>query len=355
MKYIKRYNSYIINELFVHKENEEIDDKYFILYKKDLWVFSEDEWEEKKLWKDINKALGEDILEDDFWDSFTMLREEHAYILNGKIEDNFIVLNGSDNYRHSNSSIDIKKLRKVFDLPIRVTYGKGVYYGDEGEYYIFELDNFKDSYYYHGTSLKYLEAISKTGIRPMDKNSNYDKINHSDKIFFTSNKERALFHANTAALKTNSFPILLKFKIPDVNKIVIDYDLAMDFYGEDADVSQKLGYSNIKKYSGGFQKDKTIIKDSEKVNILNKMGVFGYLGRIPSSFIEEVLIDIITLQNHLYLADDEISDIYGEELSTVSEVWNEFDDIGVWSEMSIKEVLKRIDNMVEDFLQYDEE
>ena len=357
MKHIKNYKSYLtINELFVHKNDDELDGKYFILYKENLWIFSEDEWEEKELWNKINKNTGEDLFDEDLYDSIIKLSEDHAYILTGQIIDSYIVINGSNSYRHSSSSIDLKKLKKEIDLPIKVEYRSGPYLDNEEDFELDIISDYKDAYYYHGTTTEYLREISKTGIRPMDKNSNYDKINHMDKIFFTSNMERALYHANTAAINTKSFPIILKFKVPDIDKVVIDYDLSMDFYGEDTDINNELGYSNIKKNSGSsYIKKNSILKDSEKVNILNKLGIYGYKGRIAPSFIIDVFADIAVMQDYPFMLDSEIASIFGEELTYESEVWNNFTSVQYWAEMSMKELLNRIDEIVDDNLNYGEE
>jgi hypothetical protein len=355
MRYIKPFGDYqqIINELLVHKSSDEGIN--FIMYKKDLWIFSDDEWVENEIWKDINEKLGEDLLEEDVWNSLDTIREEHPYILYGKIEDGYIVLDGTHNFRHSKSSIDLKKLKDEINLPIKVNYMKGVYLEDDAEYKLYDLENYKDGYYYHGTSIKYLERISKTGIRPMSRNSNYDRINHIDKIFFTSNIEKAVFHANTASMKTESFPIILKFKIPDVSKIVIDYDLAIDLYGEDNQTARELGYSNIKKGFGGYHQDKTIIEDSDKINIMTKLGIFGYTGRISPSFIESVLIDTYVLQDHLYLVDEDTKYMLGMELDAESEIWNEFSNVGDWGEMSMDALVRYVNELVEDYLSSFEE
>ena len=352
MKYIKRFNKWeIINELYVHtSDKEDLDGKYFILYKKDLWIFDDNEWEDNEIWEEVNDSTDSLLFNSDLYSSLQEVSSEHAYILTGQIEGGYILLNGGENFRHSKSSPDLIKLKKEINLPIKVNYRKGIYLDGDGEHIVNELGELKDVHFYHGTSTKYLKEISKKGIRPMAQNTNFKKIKHRDKIFFTSNIEKALFHANTTALNTQSFPIILKFKVPDTSKLVIDYDVSIDFYGVENDQNDHLGYSDIHRGTGGYSRGKSIIDDSEDINISNKLGIFGYKGRIPPSHIE-VLFDSIILSRNVYLLDDELKEYYyTEELTYESDIWDHFSDVDQWSEMDIKDVVKYIDNLIEDEL-----
>lgn len=339
---ILRYNDYFkINELFVHKEGDDPNDKYFINYKQDLWIFDDEEYEEKEIYKIINDKLGDDILTEDIYDSIQKIEEEYPYILTGKIYDNYIIISNI-NYRHGQYSKDLKKVSQYLKLPVRISYQTGSYLDIDHEYDLEYFEEIKDGYFYHGTCLKYLDGISVKGIIPNDNTTNFDNIIHKDKIFITANLDKALFHANTAALNQNSFPIILKFKIPDISKLVLDYDLGLVFYGTDADVNKKLGYSNIHKGTGGIIHNTSILKDSEKIDISKKLGIYGYTGRIPASFIDDILIDIQTLSNHWY-------DFNLDTLDYDSDMWNNFNSVEFWSELSIKDTLKRVEQIEDNF------
>lgn len=350
MQYIKKFSKFkMINELFVHNDDDNYEDKKFILYKKDLWVFDYEYWEENELWVEINDVIGEDILEQDLDDSIRTILEEYSYILAGEIIENKIVLDGTMNFRHSSISDDLKKLKKELNLPIKINHYTDTYAGDVDD---FELDTeeFKNAYFYHGTSLKYLEQIYKEGLKPMINNTNFDKIKHKDKIFITSNLEKALFHAQTTAMKTDSFPIILKLKIPDHSKLVLDYDLALGFYGTNAKINKELGYDNVYRNSGGgaFQYDKPILDNDKDIDISKKLGIYGYVGRIPSSFIEDVFIDLNVLRKYPELLDEDYySDMSLKDYD--SEIWQEFDNVKLWSELSIKDTLNTINNILYDF------
>lgn len=333
MKHIVNFNDYKINELFVHKSNDDIDDKNFILYKKDVWIFDENEFDE--IYQTINDTIGDDIFTDDMQDSFNIIRESYPYILVGSIRNNTIVFS-SVNYRHSIDSDDLKKLKQLLNIDtIKVDFYRGVY-SDIDDSTILK-DEQKD-YFYHGTSLKYINSIYKYGIKPNDKQTNFDSDKHKDKIFITKNIEKALFHANTAAQNTNSISVILKLKVPDTSKLIIDYDVSREFYGDTEQHTELYGIE-----TNQYFKPTGILKDSEKVNIAKKIGIYGYLGRIPSSYIEDVIIDVNILQ-HWYIQLHK----FGEHIDYDSEIWNDYNDIDMWSELSFKELLNYIEDIDEE-------
>lgn len=330
MKHIKRFNEFILNELYVHKNSDELNDKKFLLYKENLWIFDEDEWID--LYEDINKALGKDILTDDYDDSMTTIREEYFYILIGYISNDVIYLEGSGDFRESEHSPDLFKLKKELNLPIRINYDDhGSIYQNTLNVNVFKekLENRK---FYHGTSLNFLRSILKTGLKPNEDVTNYEFVNHRDKIFFTLNKEKALFHAINAARYNKSFPIIIEFKVPDVSKLVIDYDLAVQIYGSKSDIVKNLDYdrfTKIKSDNKGYLKD-----------ITNKIGVFGYKGRIPVSHITDIHIDL-----HVY---NDYQDIFNPEYGEYdeqTEAWNEMSNVDMWSEVSKNEIFKRLEDI----------
>jgi hypothetical protein len=103
---------------------------------------------------------------------------------------------------------------------------------------------------YHGTNYKYLDKILKIGLRPTE-NSNFEKISHENKIFFTTKMVYAKWHSSNSASKNNSLPVILEMKIPDSSKVVLDYDVAIQQYGVDHPLTIALGYQTIFYSSGG--------------------------------------------------------------------------------------------------------
>lgn len=267
MRHIKLFEQFI-NELFTHKEGNNLNNKHFVLHKKDLWIFDETEYQ--NIYNDIS-----DECDYDMYNSLIYLSSNPSYVV-GHIKNNVAYIE-SDYYRHSDHSPDLFKLQKELNIPI-----KSLYYDENDEKQLVDIkpnkEELKNRIFYHGTCKKFLDSILKNGLTP-NNFSNYSKINFNDKVFITLNIEKAEYHAKLSADKNDSEPIIISLKIPDVSKLIIDFDLAVDIYGDDSDISKKYGYNEINKYAN---KNKGIGYEGD---ITNKVGIYAYVGRIPSSFI----------------------------------------------------------------------
>lgn len=207
--------------------------------------------------------------------------------------------------------------------------------------------------FYHGTSGKYVFSILKKGLMPKPQQTNYTDIAHDDKVFITLNPERSLVHASITAYETNSFPIILKLKIPDVSQIVLDYDVAIELYGTEHHQTEVLGYQdiyNIATSGHPFEMSKASITNMvpkgeveqvrDKSSLNTKLGVFGYTGRIPFRFIESVLVNPDNITTYILRDEFDLDGQYAtaglEEYSvkefselieeTREEIESEFDD-----------------------------
>lgn len=338
--HIKKFQEYLkVNELYVHKKKkEDLEGKHFILFQKDLWVFSEEEWEKKKYYNALNKAYGKKIASADLWDTVQSIQESYFDILTGKIEDGtiYIELRGSD-FRHSEHSDDLFKLKSELNMPVKVRFYSGQYMDKEEEAYLdIEKKKLEQRKFYHGTCLKFLPQILKNGLIPTP-HTNYKDIEHENKIFFSLNIEKAQYHAFHAAKINESFPIIVELRIPDVSKLIVDYDLARDVYGDDSEIMKDLGYDEFNKgykRSGmGYKKD-----------ITNKIGVYGYIGRIPATYLQDIWIDLYTYSNY--------QDLFNPELGSYdadSDIWNEFEDVSNWSEISKNDIMRKIEDAQEEY------
>lgn len=220
-------------------------------------------------------------------------------------------------------------------MPIKLRFYSGYYHDTEEEIDIdIDKKQLVDRKFFHGTSLNFLNGILKTGLMPTD-STNYKNINHDDKIFFTLNIEKAYTHALNSAIKNKSFPIIIELKVPDVSKLVVDYDLAKDVYGDSSDVVRTLNYDK-------FDANKADGIDYKK-DITNKIGVYGYVGRIPLSYIQDIWIDMRTYADNL--------DVFGDDgeydPDRISEI--EFDDVMNWSEISKADIINRLNSLQDDF------
>lgn len=339
---IKRFNEYVkIYELYVNKDlnldSEELNDKYIILYRKDLWIFDEDEWNTEEFYNSINTAYGEDILNEDLYDSLCIIREKYLDIITGQISDNTIYIDSNDGFRHSEHSDDLYKLKKELDMPIVVRYYTGKYLDKEEESIIdIKKKKLQHRTFYHGTCLKFLPNIIKSGIKQTH-HTNFKDITHTDKIFFTLNIDKAQFYAFNSASINKSFPIIIEFNIPDVNKLVVDYDLARSIYG---DKSKELSNNYIDFKKGFIQKGIGYKKD-----ITNKIGVYGYNGRIPSSYIQNISIDLVAYRDNQYLFNPN----YGEMYMDDDDLSSYIDSIENWSIINKNKIMDILDDIHKDY------
>lgn len=135
---------------------------------------------------------------------------------------------------------------------------------------------------YHGTSSENVLDILRTGLRPgLKSNYNDRHVYHNNHIFLTTKFIKAQMHADQAVRSNDGFPVILEFKIPDKNLLVPDFDI------------DTIAQNPYRIYpSQHYSEDKTdgILKQ-DPFKFSRDVGVFGYAGRIPASFI----INIYTL------------------------------------------------------------
>lgn len=332
---IYNFSEFKLNELknITSETPDDYNECDVISYKGDYWVINKDNFDENI--NDINNKLGTN--ENELHDLLQFIREERPYILFAHITDDTIWVDGYSDFRHSGKSSDLKKLKNELNLPINLIYSM---IEDEEEYIEIDTENEK---YFHGTSINYLDSILKIGIKPTDKN-NFD-IEHNDKIFLTNNIEKAYFHAKKSALKNKSFPIILEIKIPDKTKIGLDYDLAIDVFGVDSDEVKELGFDDVFYKSNSIKSlaTGTSYKEEGFGDLVNKIGIVSYKGRIPTSHIKYIWFDD---ENYGTFYNDYI--INGEILDEEHYMWSNMNGLDLWSELTPQQLKIRIDRIEEE-------
>lgn len=222
-------------------------------------------------------------------------------------------------------------------MPVKLRFYSGKYLEKEEELRLnVDKKDLATRRFYHGTSLNFLPQILQKGLMPT-RHTNYAGVNHNNKIFFTLNLETAQFHSMNAALQNKSFPIIVELKIPDASKLIVDYDLARDVYGDKSKIMKHLDYH---KFHKGAENDGI----GYKKDITNKIGIYGYIGRIPVTYVQDIWIDLYTYSNYQDIFNPELG-----EYDSESDVWSEFSDVSDWSEVSKNDVMKRIYEIQEDY------
>jgi hypothetical protein len=335
MKYIKLFERFL-NEMFKYGyDKNEQKGKTVIAYKSDIWVLDEKNF--SKYSHAIINALGlqDEIHPDDLkinsfkWDDILV---KNPQMLHGHIEGTTLnITNTTSGLRHTKHSPVVQKVLKTLGLTDIAIMQYDSKTGDFFTAYEFPDDErvkLKNVNFFHGTSLSHLFKILKLGITPRkftNSESNYNRVQHIDKVFTTLNKEQAASHALNAASGNNSIPVIIVHSIPDVSKLDLDYDVAINYY-KDTDRNDTLGYTKIANVSNHNDGD-----DIKVPNINTHLGKFSYLGRIPVSHIKSIIIDEETLYEYFHSRE------IGEEFDTEEEGSDNFND---WNHVAAHEFKK---------------
>lgn len=135
---------------------------------------------------------------------------------------------------------------------------------------------------FHGTNIKALRSILRSGLRPDTSNRNWRHLKFPY-VFLTAKFSEAVFHANRQAAKdgeTGNHPVVIALRIPDRAQIKLDYDVAQNFE-TDTDKLRALGYD--KREDIQFIRRRAM-KMNSKSDMSRESGIFAYGGRIPPSF-----------------------------------------------------------------------
>lgn len=320
-------------ELRKISSGDDIEGKYFILTDTG-YVILFDEGE------DID--LPDDLLDDDITD---MIDDIQSYIdLSDKAQMKYIVGAIDNNYAElyyvdfeskptQILNSNLKKLVKELNLDgMRYSYTDIDYNQEE---YLFNAEkviksNLQNITVFHGTNYKFLTKILKIGLRPVE-HTNFKNINHENKIFFTTKQELAKFHASNSASLHISIPFVIAMKIPDPSKVVLDYDIAIQQYGVDHPLTVKLGYQVIYHGAGGrygkeidYSADDVPRMLSDKNSLNTKIGIFGYEGQIPPTYIKQIYGDPYAIA--YYENYDELPEQFNNDWYTKKEFKKAYED-----------------------------
>lgn len=327
---------YIFDKDEFYENNESFE---FVAFRDTILIVDDsDDWDE------ISGVI--DGIDQDWTEEFKEeLRDQYELTRDGDFNPNVILgyVSGETMFLYSNnsftldpkSSLFIKKVAK--ELGMRKVAlssedrGPSGEKEDELEISIDEVKGKIPDIAYHGTNSDAFLSILKTGLRPggtMGK-SNWKKQNiiHNEAISLVFSKHKSSFHAYNSCKGREefAFPVIFGVKIPDKDKIMPDYDVdsgSSKTHYEDIRTIVK----NIRTQELGYEEedeegDLDFIKkqiDSLKASL--QVGVIGYKGRIPSSFIVEIYAFMYDakewelIDKERFLEMDEIVSTYGMEM-----------------------------------------
>lgn len=256
----------------------------------------------------INRELGTDFESEYDIDSWYL---EGSNIVYGEIERGALRMPGDSSYKPSTSDATLRKV--LNKLGLHSTNRSTNTITSNGEEFIdHEFETKRSEFnkkiaertFYHGTCTTFIESMLKIGLKPGVGDTQFDNINHTDKVFITTELDKAMFHASHSASKNSSFPVIIELKIPDEAKLVSDYDVVIDILGADSDEAERLGYQDIFyqlpyiRGNGSKFDDDISSRFSKRVDKLStRMGIFGYKGRIPSNFFTSIIADTEVIED----------------------------------------------------------
>lgn len=303
------------------------DGKYIIAWKDGIWRISDEEDEE------TYKKLCEDLKFDEKIDNIFGIIE---YIENDRPDIFVGTVQGKEelhpyfksSFTYGPDSPLIRKIMKILGLSLYVDTS-----GDEESTDVTYVDKEIPHYpqfAYHGTTVSAALKIIKFGLRPDNDIENW-KFKFYDRVFLTTRKIDAIFHANNAANKQKSLPIIFRFKIPDPRLIALDYDVAVSFGELDKEPSYKQIRSLYPHNHLEVVKGSIVKKMSPKTDFTRATGTFSYRGRIPASFIDEMgyrngEFDIMDTES--YLTTENMINVY--DLNDMREVLEKLEEFNFY-------------------------
>lgn len=258
------------------------DGNYIIAWREGIWKISDEE--DQETYKTISKALGSDEEIDNLDDIISYIEDKRPDVFIGTISGKDELRPYTTNeFTYGPDSPLVRKVMKMLNLSFYT------YENDKNSYVTFvdkKIPRYPE-FAYHGTSVKAALKIIKFGLRSDTDIENW-KFKFNDRVFLTTRKSEAIFHANNAADKQQSLPILFRFKIPDPSLISLDYDVAVAF----GDLEKEPEYEKIRDRfpddNYELEAGKNVKKMSPKTDFTRATGTFSYKGRIPASFINEM-------------------------------------------------------------------
>ena len=276
--------------MFVVGEGE-----YVVAYRDKIWLLSNND-ETNAVKAEIEQMFGIEPTED-IYDLLQTIGDNRPDVLKGEIIGGGQFRIGTDsNWRFGRGSHLLQKVMKELGLR-EVVYSNTI--GDEydttrGS----EITGQMPTHLYHGTTSENALGILRFGLAPDRAATNYPSkgahppLEHDDKVFLTEDIQKAEYHAVNAVTRDQQygtpdhrnaeprgFPVIFRFRVPDPNLLIADLDVE---HMSDSPTGQYDYVPERKEH------DPTIQETPEQFS--KQVGVMGYKGRIPASFITDILV-----------------------------------------------------------------
>ena len=293
------------------------DGDYLIAFKDSIWIVDHyDISNGDDPWDEISQTIG---LPDNAYIDDLENRPDVLAAGYNTIDNTLFLPQRTEGNLHPVTSQLIKKVTR--QLGIDYVNIEGSDYDDEIEYSPNDLKGKLPKFGYHGTSLRRLQRILKTGIVPQNM-GNWGEIHTEGAIFFSVDDSTPKFHAKRTAATDADIPVIIKFEIPDQNQIFADYDVTSALYGANSKYTDKR-YAKIGTMSQQ-PSDNTITQHHKRPqNLWKSAGVFGYNGRIPPSFFTEFYTTFAALSPG---EDSSFMTIFPDEMVGYMKVYEYVDD-----------------------------
>lgn len=298
---VREWSGRLLSEMLVHDLGNDRDRPMFVAWRQHLWVGSSKDIEKhtQEIYRTIIREhpRGTEIATNKYRaDPDDIVQWVNEYIADG-------IVGTYDRATRTINTLNMWHAPLTSPLAMKVARTLRARYYNQGDeetrrFRARQLRGRMPKTVFHGTSTQYFAGIARFGLMPMPDQSNYTSVIHPDKVFFTANKQEAEEHAFHTATgggaipqrtldqeghenyrrrmsrRYTGHPMVVGFTVPDPSKVVADMD-----------VDRSASRNN---YDHPDPADTFFSVDSDKAS--RHVGIFGYRGRVPASFIRQYLV-----------------------------------------------------------------
>ena len=241
-----------LDELFIRYKPSEKKDQYYLMFSREnIWIYVANDNDNERLIADIQQRTG---LQGEDLDQLEDEARDRGDIITGQYKpgEQSLWYDGDPGRMNHNPAVSLQFKKLVNYLNINYVNGQRLS-GDEDvevEHHSSEMTGDHADEMWHGTNTGAMKDILTVGLVPGRGTPNWENVGQfRDVVFLSEDFYNAKFHAERQASNAGNIePVVLKFKIPDKNLIVPDYDMEVTM-GNNPEVADELGYSGASGYN----------------------------------------------------------------------------------------------------------